>query len=279
MNQWNPKQSPMQGMSGLWGGVGSNLVAGGGGGVDATYPTTSMLHLEAQNFTPGDSTWTQSTNSNSNYAVVVNYSNSFTKTGSGDTQRIVFPNTGPTYFRAENVQVPVGIQVVCAWAENNPFILEQSNGSSNANTAPGFYFYGNNGFIYGCYRSTWTSGTGTGRRDLNGIGSDWFPSDGTFRVGGFVMSANSDCTNSNKATTSQVMVNNTKYTDYTVENGGFPSNSTVTQNIYIGSRNGTSIFLHGGQLAEVWMAPTDSSADYIEIFEANVAAMVTKYGL
>ena len=278
MNQWNPKQSPMQGMSGLWGGVGSNLVAGSSG-IDATYPDTNILHLEAQNFTPGDSTWTQSTNSNSNYSVVVNYTNSFTKTGSGNTQRIVFPNSGPTYFRAENVQVPVGIQIICAWAENAPFIIEQSNGSSNANSAPGFYMYGDNSFIYGCYRSTWTSGTGTGRRDLNGTGSDWFPSDGTFRVGGFVMSPNSDCTNGNKATTSQVMVNNTKYTDYTIESGGFPSNSTLTQNVYIGSRNGTSIFLHGGQLAEVWMAPTDSSADYIEIFEANVAAMVTKYGL
>ena len=270
----------MQGMSGLWGGISSNLTSGGSEFPNATYPDTNMLHLEAQNFTPGDSTWTQSTNSNSNYAVNVNYSNDFTKTGSGNTQRIVFPNSGPTYFRAENVQVPVGIQVVCAWAENQyPFILEQSNGSSTANSAPGFYFYGNNGFIYGCYRSTWTSGTGTGRRDINGIGDDWFVTDGTFAVGGFVVSANSDATNSNKATTTQVMRNNTKYTDYTIEQGGFPSNSVVTQNIYIGSRNGTSIFLHGGQLAEVWMAPTDSSADYLEIFEDNVAAMVEKYGL
>ena len=278
MNQWNPKQSPMQGMSGLWGGISSNLTSGTKS--LATYPDTNMLHLEAQNFTPGDSTWTQSTNSNSNYAVNVNYTNDFTKTGSGNTQRIVFPNSGPTYFRAENVQVPVGIQVVCAWAENQyPFILEQSNGSSTANSAPGFYFYGNNGFIYGCYRSTWTSGTGTGRRDINGIGDDWFVTDGTFAVGGFVVSANSDATNSNKATTTQVMRNNTKYTDYTIEQGGFPSNSVVTQNIYIGSRNGTSIFLHGGQLAEVWMAPTDSGSNYLEVFEDNVAAMVSKYGL
>ena len=264
----------MQGLTGLWGGTGSNLVSGGGD--LATYPETSILHLEAQNFTPGDATWTQSTNSNSNYAVTVNYSSSFTKTGSGNTQRIIFPNSNPTFFRASNVSMPVGVQVICAWKESQPLLIEQSNGVSDANSAPGFYFYGNNSFIYGCYRSTWTSGS-TGRRDMNGTGSDWFPA-GTFAVGSFVMSPNCDCTNSYKASTSQVMVNNTKYTDYTID-GNFDTNSSYSQNIYIGSRNGTSIFMHGGELAEVWLAPTDSGSNYLEVFEANVAAMVTKYGL
>ena len=264
-----PKQAPIQGMAGLWGGIQGSLTAGSGGSVDGVYPSTSFLHLEAQNFTVGSNTWSQSANSNNTQTIAAFGSNTFTKSGSGDTTKIIWPNTGTQYFMVNDLTLPVGIQIICAWQENDPFIIEQSDGSTNANSANGFYFYGNNGSIYGCYRTNWTSGTTSSIRTIDGIGSDWFPGDSVMRVGSMYMSADGN-------STGQVRVNNTIHNNVNV--GLFPDGGlNVTKDVYIGSRNGNSIFFHGSALSEVWIAPSDG-IDTTQ-FATNVAAMVTKHGL
>ena len=274
-----PKQAPVQGLTGLWGGTQGALqaaAASGGATGPGVYPETNILHLEAQNWSTGSNTWTQSNNSNSNYTTTATNPGTMSKTGSGDTAMINWPNTGTQYFNTANITLPVGIQVICAWKEGDPFIIEQSDGSGTANSHPGFYFYGDDSFIYGCYRQNWsTSPTSQRRHIAGGGGSDWFPDSNNIAVGAFYMSANGDATDGNKSTTTAVYVNNSTV-PYNLD-GPFNSDSEVTENMYIGSRNGVSIFFHGGSLAEIWIAKSENIT--LSQFQTNVAAMVTKQGI